>query len=117
MGEVNMRTLKFRVYIPEHGKFTYFGINGFDHSDRYLDQTGYPVQQFIELYDVHGKEIYEGDILKRKGNYYIYVVVYSPEYSCYQLKDLDGDYVSVAYHKDKLEVIGNICEHPEILKV
>jgi hypothetical protein len=112
-----MRKLKFRVYLPDLGKFTYFGINDFDYSDRYLDQENHPVQQFIGLYDIHGNEIYEGDVLKRKGNYYIYAVVYSQEYACYQLKDLDGDLVSVAYHKDKLEIIGNICQHPEMLKV
>ena len=59
-----MRTIKFRVYIPDHKKFSYFQLGDFDYSDRYLHQHSYPVQQFIGLFDKNGKEIYEGDLLE-----------------------------------------------------
>ena len=59
-----MRTLKFRVYIPEHEQFSYFRIGEFDYSDRYLYQHKYPVQEFIGMYDINEKEIYEGDIVQ-----------------------------------------------------
>ena len=59
-----MRELKFRVYIPDLKKFSYFLLGDFDYSDRYLHQHTYPVQQFTGLLDKNGKEIYEGDLLE-----------------------------------------------------
>ena len=61
-----MRTLKFRVYIPEHEKFSYFELGNFDYSDISLHQNDYPVQQFTGLLDKNSKEIYEGDIIVGK---------------------------------------------------
>ena len=107
-----MRTLKFRVYIPDIGKFAYFGLDDFDLSDRYLDQKDYPVQQYIGSTDINGIEIYEGDIVKRRGTDYIYTVSYSSEYSGYQVENKDG-VQALAYYRDRLEVIGNIHETPD----
>ena len=59
-----MRTIKFRVYIPDHKKFSYFKLGEFDYADRYLHQHNYPVQEFINMYDITGEEIYEGDIIQ-----------------------------------------------------
>jgi hypothetical protein len=59
-----MRALKFRVYIPDHGQFSYFRLGEFDYSDRYLHQHQYPVQEFIGMFDIKGREIYEGDVVQ-----------------------------------------------------
>lgn len=80
------------------------------------------VSQFTSLYDVSGKEIYEGDILKwGKGRLYV-------------VKFLDGMfYASVEecndgilggfplhrlteYEDVKCEIVGNIFDNPELLK-
>jgi hypothetical protein len=76
--------------------------------------------QFTGLYDKHGKEIYEGDILRYtsdasvEGDVYPGKVVYeAPEFICtMNLYDaLNCDWII-----KKIEVIGNIYENPELLK-
>jgi uncharacterized phage protein (TIGR01671 family) len=89
-----MRTIKFRVYIPEHGKFSYFELGNFDYSDRYLDQHDYPVQQFTGSKDANNVDIYEGDLVEfiyanqpdiedSKG---VYEVFYSQKNSAFYLR-------------------------------
>jgi hypothetical protein len=71
--------------------------------------------QFTGLLDKYGKEIYEGDIIKR---------VHRPEYiewnneeAAFFIRDKvwQGDLLGI-FITDKLEVIGNIYSNPELLK-
>lgn len=105
------REHKFRVYIPEHGKFCYFTLGNFDYSDRYLHQHDYPVQSFTGLLDKEGQEIYEDDILEN-GNKRTFEVVWN-EGGFFEIRD--GEYLwEVA---PKMKVVGNTTEHPELLIV
>lgn len=58
------KEFKFRVFHPEMNKFVFFDLEGFDYSDRYLDQKDYPVQQYTGYLDGKSNPIYEGDIVK-----------------------------------------------------
>jgi uncharacterized phage protein (TIGR01671 family) len=134
-----MRELKYRVYIPEFSKYVYFGLNNFDHSDRYLDNPEHPVQQYTGMKDKYGKDIYEGDIVintTSKEEYCSPAVIVWGKYEfvgfalAYKRNKLE-DYHAPLIHKingvDLVEefnlskigiyqIVGNVSENPELLK-
>lgn len=80
------------------------------------------VQLYTGLKDKHGKEIYEGDILKYGSC--VEVVFYEPTMGRFmtELKKCNdeseiGEISSLSpYYTDNYEVIGNIYENSELLK-
>jgi hypothetical protein len=115
---MNNRELKFRVYIPDHEKFSYFRLGEFDYSDRYLYQHQYPVQQYTGLKDSKGVEIYEGDILKYGDLYYEVMwvdyqwIATCPYYNhCHWPK-----FESFGREARASIVSGNIMQNPELIK-
>lgn len=74
------------------------------------------VGEFTGCTDKNGKKIFESDITKHRsnysGNFTIAVVIYSDEHFLAMTDDNTGFSLS-----DRLEVIGNIHDNPELLEV
>lgn len=124
-----MREIKFRVWDPNtnvmHKNIGMDKISLYDfQGDNITEQDGLDVMQYTELKDKNDQEIYDGDIVKGKrfNDYsremvrFIGKVTYVPagfvingigQYSGWIHVELNRAY----------EVIGNICENPELLEV
>jgi hypothetical protein len=111
-----MRDIKFRVYIPENGRFTHFNLSNFDYSDRYLHQYNNPVQQFIGLKDSKDVDIYEGDLLqfayKDDGVIFVGEVRYSEKFACFVVvvENAFETFSDLADYAKSFEVVKNIIE-------
>ena len=91
-------------------------------SYRITDIQSDTVGQFTGLLDKNGKEIYEGDIVKTKGNwggvvtwnsrgyFYINDGYYTEEPDLLPLGSLN------CYVRRDIEIVGNIHDNPELLK-
>ena len=104
------REIKFRVWL--NGRFYYWGflrdeimdslyfagVPSCNESEAYnLEHT----QQFTGLLDRNSKEIYEGDIIKKRDGFNAII----------RIKDLiSGDYILDALDVESGEVIGNLFE-------
>jgi len=71
--------------------------------------------QYTGLNDRHGKEIYEGDIVRNVfGD--VYVIKWISNLAAFKGVSLDKTFaIDLAYASDLLEVIGNIYENPELV--
>lgn len=132
-----MREIKFRVWnkntstMVDSYKITPLALS--------VDQDGiflpfsdqYVLMQYTGLKDRNGKDIYEGDIVRRgaempknlpRGLQNIYTIVF--EEGCFVCAEMNGlgigegwgvKFVASSYQSE-LEVIGNIYKNPELLE-
>ncbi len=74
------------------------------------------VMQYTGHKDSHGKEMYEGDVVKDKGNNKGNCF-WNDDSSGFDIDFQIGELQSVADCANDVEVIGNIYENPELLEV
>ena len=96
--------------------------NGGYSNDGKVDGIGalFELEQFTDLKDVSGKDIYEGDIVKSNYKYAqpnISQIIMEDGNSYITGEDLaTGKEMLVSDHIGEIEVIGNVHENPELLK-
>ncbi len=106
-----MRCLEQQLIYDDEGEEAPLGWNHIGEGNNFMQYTG--------LTDKNGKEIFEGDIVKRHKcdmiNEFIGVVKY--EYCSFVAEDISQEYDDVLHYQSHLiEIIGNIYETPELIK-
>lgn len=103
-----MREIKFRAWDDDFKEMEYIGMSNIhDNSDIFLRaaRSSYIPMQYTGLTDRHGKEIYEGDVIKGVG-----LVEFSDgRFWAGSTQNLDEINTST-------EVIGNVYQNPGLLK-
>lgn len=112
------REIKFRIWDYRYNEFRYWGFGendmfkgiptGGDMSIEYCKENS---QQYNGLKDRHGNERCEGDIIRRFTGY-----TFVEERKWFRLGEQNAAQAfGYDFHKDD-EIIGNVHQHPELLK-
>ena len=124
-----MKTVKYRSWNEQAKCFIYF-MNGFYYDAEWVqgcfDFSWANAEQFTGLHDKNGKEIYEGDTvvcaygkydLEKEGLVRIGKIIYDDRTASFKVRVKDSAVlVGFFYDINKIEIIGNIHENPELMK-
>jgi len=116
-----METIKFRIYDPVEKAMRYSGatpmmLSSFFKSFAILDTVHkMKWQQFTGLLDKNEKEIYEGDVVKRIGDFG--TEQYPNKQECIEVVEFNNACFNPICEEpiENFEIIGNIYENPELL--
>jgi len=110
--------------VTNDGTFIYFG-NGHAYwnnaeqcmqVENLLKVEPETVGQFTGLLDMNGKKIFEGDIFSLGDPNILYIVQWHDTgFSGKQIRSTS--YVGLSYWRDRIEIVGNIHDNPELLEV
>lgn len=131
-----MRGIKFRAWDRKNGIMFYptsvifneYGLvniirnGGHNTGDQSLYGADFLLMESMDLKDKNGKEIHEGDIINQEFNdNSIRIAIVEENKSCklfgfdIKFKNIPNN-ISWDYKSEKLEIIGNIHDNPELWK-
>ena len=105
-----MRTIKFRIFDSEIKKYIDISASAIMLDELNNLKPNLKIEQFTGLHDKNGKEIYEGDIVTDGVGKY--KIVYDLKLAGYQPYCIFRD-----DPENYCEVIGNIYENPDLVKL
>lgn len=126
IGGVTLRKIKFRgksidsdswvcgYYIHDIEKDTHDILCIYNNKQYIVEVTEKTVGQYTDLKDKKGKEIYEGDIYHVGDKNIRYVVVWD-DTGLIGKQLGSSSYVGLSYWQERMEIIGNIYDTPELI--
>ena len=121
-----MREIKFRVWDPKTKSMFNSAYVDLTHGKLELQMVKDAIlMQYTGLKDKQNREIYEGDIVKYWDSYQMWlpaVVSYVSGCFCLTMESWEGDEIFLCDLEEMnglcvgIEVIGNVCANPELVK-